>query len=205
MANDITELIVEKDIVSKLASLPDGFFMELCRPSCGRHVFSAWSTCNITEIYEREFKLINGLCGENHRKFCYESISELFAFIEGVEACQAEEQCSQSCKNLIRDDSGYGCCILLPIDFRSVGGETGLRDVISATFSKCSEELLVYEQYDCLGILTNIINGLAEVNEELSPHQTECIANDLTNTMTQRLNAWLQLTHFSSKLTQKTC
>ena len=135
VANDITRLIAEEDIVSKLESLTVTFFVELCRPSCGRHILTAWNTCNITDNYKREVQLINGLCSRDHSKYCYESINELFTFIKDVEACQTGETCSRDCQNTI-DDEDFGCCILLPIDFRSEGGETGLRNAVSATYSK---------------------------------------------------------------------
>ena len=180
VANVFTGIIVAEDIVNELDAMISTDFAVFCRPSCGKHILTAWSTCNIIQNYEREVQLINGLCSRDHNVNCYDAITEIFAFIQEVEDCQLpEDQCSQNCNNLVDDgEDQYGCCIYIPIDFRSAGGETGLLAVVESTFSKCGEDII---NDDCDGIQINFIDDVVEVNQALSPDQIVCITDALAS------------------------
>ena len=94
VAAAITHLLANPDILT-LDGLTGSVFAKFCRLSCGRHIPTAWETCNITEEYQRQVNLVTSLCAHTRGMDCYENIAELFEFIEFVETCHTdvEGQC----------------------------------------------------------------------------------------------------------------
>ena len=114
VAAAITHLLANPDI---LDGLPGSVFAELCWPSRGRHILTAWETCNITEEYQRQVNLTS-LCAHTRGMDCYENIAELFEFIEFVKTCHSdvEGQCLEECRNCIGgSNDALGSCVNIPI------------------------------------------------------------------------------------------
>lgn len=176
-AQAITPLLGMGDgVVSELDSLSSSIFEQLCRPTCGRSIFTAWETCNITQSYGRQVQLIATLCGNRDNTHCYDDISGLFSFIESVENCQTdgENQCSAECRTLVEDrNRAFSCCVNVPLAYRSAGGETNLAAVIDSTLDKCGEN----RKSDCRVIIfeTNFISTLTAENQSLSSEQILCV------------------------------
>jgi hypothetical protein len=177
VAAAITPILAEGDIVNALDELSDSVFAEFCRPSCGRRVLTAWETCSITQSYQREVNLVTSLCGDDRSMSCYENVQTLFGFIQSVEACQSdtEGQCSEECRTLIDDSNGaFGCCVNIPIDFRTAGGETDLVSIVNSTFENCNER----RRDACGGVIIiqpDFISELVDINQSLSFEHIVCI------------------------------
>ena len=72
---------------------------------------------------------------------CYENVAQVFNFIDSVEACyDTQGQCSEECRNLIENtNEALGCCVNIPIGFRTAGSQTNLSFVVNYTFDNCNE------------------------------------------------------------------
>ena len=134
---------------------------------------------------------------------CYENVQTLFGFIQSVEACQSdtEGQCSEECRTLIDDSNGaFGCCVNIPIDFRTAGGETDLVSIVNSTFENCNKR----RRDACMFVITiqPELRELVDINHSLSFEHIVCIdtaiqsRNDLTqqckdaaSTLTVQINS----------------
>lgn len=154
-----------------------------CRPTCGRNVITAWKSCNITNS-EKVDTLI-GVCGRAKGLNCYESLDQIFEFIEDVEDCATQNtenanECSQECQDII--DNGedmYGCCVNVPVDFRNANGESDLSDLVTDTFMNCFNK----RPDRCDDVLINqtlAFSRFEDMNPSLSPEQLLCIAGTIS-------------------------
>ena len=181
VANAITPLIIEEDIVSELDLLSTGVYSEFCRPSCRRNIVTAWKMCGITQGYENQVLLITSLCGHDRDMDCFEATQAVFEFIEEVEDCEIGEVCSEECRALIQESGVYGCCRDIPVAYRTAEGETLLRPAIESTFAKCFDEA----DEQCTGVIVNgeeFINNLVDIDQSLSPEQIVCILDNEIST-----------------------
>ena len=176
VATAITPLLANPDILA-LDGLTGSVFAEFCRPSCGRHILTAWETCNVTQNYQRQVNLVTSVCAHTRGMDCYENLAELFEFIEFVETCPSdvEGQCSEECRNRIDDSNdAFGCCVNIPIDFRTAGGETDLVSVVDSVFDNCNER----RRDACDAVIIEepgFISGLVDINQALTSENIVCI------------------------------
>ena len=176
------------DIAAGALSLDDSAFSVFCRPTCGRNALVAWQSCNITSSYDDEIQAFVGICGRDNGAFCYQSLGELFEFINDVEDCSMTlantGQCSDDCRSIVRDgEHMFGCCSHVPVNLRiySEGGDSQLNDAVDTTFQGCQQDEW---EGPCDGILINesfSFNRLVEDNLSLSPEQIVCISNTLSD------------------------
>ena len=176
------------DIATGSLSLDDSAFSVFCRPTCGRNALAAWKSCNITSSHDNEIQAFVGVCGRDSGTFCYQSLSELFEFINNVEDCSMTlantGQCSDDCRSIVGDaEHMFGCCSHVPVNLRnySVGGDSQLNDAVDTTFQGCQQD---EREGPCDGILINeslSFNRIVEDNLSLSPEQIVCISNTLSD------------------------
>ena len=101
----------------------------------------------------------------------------------------------------LTDSSGaFWCCVNIPIDFRTAGGETDLVSIVNSTFENCNER----RRDACwfVIIIQPALRELVDINQSLSFEHIVCIDTaiqsridltqqykDATSTLTVKINS----------------
>ena len=181
-AGNAITAILGQNLQESIRLLNGDRFGVFCRPTCGRNIITAWKTCNITT--SEKIETLIGVCGRDEGLNCYESLDQLFQFIEDVEDCaiqntENDDECSEECRNIINDgENMYGCCVNVPVDFRTANGESDLSDLVTNTFLNCFDRRP--DRCDSLLNQTLPFSRFEDMNPSLSPEQLLCIADTIS-------------------------